>query len=343
MPTCFCIRNLEALLRSLIPVASLRLSVPPIVPRLAMVSQALAPSPTASASASLSSTASFAASLPPLPIHASFVATAAANLTAMQQINAALGVNVASTTTAVQLRMSLQSLRLHLNMLIPPLQISPPKLALLLNLSSTLASIAQFQTSFGINLLAPTASAQIRAAVQARLAITAPAAPSMPARAAARLAAYAQLAAAAQAAGGVSNLIPSMHVMAAIQVPPLSSLLMHQLSTLMALHQLNSQIQSVLGLSPLAANLSATIGLALQPLPPLHESLMVTASLAAAAPVSAVPTATAQISALASMNLRALASLRIPNLAPLRLVAQFAAMSPVTSTARCGPECPGSF
>jgi hypothetical protein len=107
---------------------------------------------------------------------------------------------------------------------------------------------------------------------------------------------------------------------------------------------MSSQIQSVLGLSPLAANLSATVRAALQPLPPLVESLtanLATTSAASPSPVSA--TAAAQISALASMNLHALASLKIPNLAPLKLVAQFAATFPVTSTSRCGPDCPVSF
>jgi hypothetical protein len=288
----------------------------------------------------MSSTASLAASLPPIPIHLSLVASLAANLTAAEQISSTLGVNVASGSSASQVRMSLQSLSMHLNMVMAQIEIPPLQLVALLNLSSTLASISQFQSSCGINLLAPTASAQIRAALQARLA--APAS-TLSASATARLSAYSQLAAAAQAAGGPSNLIPSLQMMASLQLPQPSPLLMSQLSTLLTLQQMSSQIQSVLGLNPLAMNLSASVRLALQPLPPLVESL--TASLAASSP-SAAPvstTAAAQISALASMNLRALASLRIPNLAPLKLVAQFAATFPVTSTSRCGPGCPISF
>jgi hypothetical protein len=322
------------------PVVSIKAAIPPLALKLANLSQALS-SPSTS-TASMSATASLAASLPPIPIHPLLVVRLAENLTAAAQINSALGTNVASSTSTAQLRMSLQSLSTHLNMLMAPIQIPPPQLVSLLNLTSTLASIAQFQSSFGINLMAPTASAQIRAALQARLAVPAPAS-TMSASAAARLSAYAQLAAAAQAAGGPSNLIPSLQAMASLQLPNPSSLLMSQLSTLLTLQQMSSQIQSVLGLSPLAANLSATVRAALQPLPPLVESL--TANLAttsaATSPVSA--TASAQISAVASMNLRALVSLRIPNLAPLKLVAQFAATFPVTSTSRCGPECPVSF
>jgi hypothetical protein len=128
-------------------------------------------------------------------------------------------------------------------------------------------------------------------------------------------------------------------------LPQPSSLLMSQLSTLMALQQMSSQIQGVLGLNPLAANLSATVRLALQPLSPLVASLTASANLTASAatPAPMTATAAAQISALAAMNLRALAKLQIPNLAPLHLVAQFAAMFPVTSTSACGPSCPVSF
>src|SRR5205823_3909078 len=160
----------------------------------------------------------------------------------------------------------------HLSTLMSAIQIPPQQLASMLSLTSTLAFMAHFQSSFGINLLAPTASAQIRAALQARL--TGPAAPaaSMSANAAATLAAYAQLAAAAQAAGGAANLIPSLQLMASLQLPNPSSLLMSQLSTLMALQQMSLHIQSVLGLNPLMANLSATVRLALQPLSPLVSS-----------------------------------------------------------------------
>jgi hypothetical protein len=340
MATCFCLRRLQDFLRSLMPVVSLKAAIPPLASKLTNLSQSLTPSPVTS-SASMSAMASLAASLPPIPIHPLLVASLAENLTAAEQINSALGTNIASGTSTSQLRMSFQSLSTHLNMVMAQIQIPPLQLVALLNLSSTLASVSQFQSSFGINLLAPTASAQIRAALQARLA--APAAPAVSASAAARLSAYSQLAAAAQMAGGPSNLIPSLQMMANLQLPQPSSLLMSQISTLLTLQQMSSQIQSVLGLNPLAMNLSASVRLALQPLSPLVES--VSASLAAsstsAAPVST--TAAAQISAVASMNLRALASLRIPNLAPLKLVAQFAATFPVTSTSRCGPDCPVSF
>jgi hypothetical protein len=325
------------------PVLSLKAAIPPLAAKLSNLSQALASSPSTS-SASMSATASLAASLPPIPIHPLLVARLAENLTAAEQINSALGTNVASSTSASQLRMSLQSLSTHLNLLMAPIQIPPVQLVSLLNLTSTLASIAQFQSSFGINLMAPTASAQIRAALQARLAAPAAPASTISASAAARLSAYSQLAAAAQVAGGPSNLIPSLQAMASLQLPQPSSLMMSQLSTLLTLQQMSSQIQSVLGLNPLAANLSATVRTALQPLPALVESLTANLSVTSAAstaPVSA--SAAAQISALASMNLRALASLKIPNLAPLKLVAQFAATFPVTSTSRCGPDCPVSF
>jgi hypothetical protein len=325
------------------PVISLKAAIPPLALKLSSLSQALASSASTS-SASMSATASLAASLPPIPIHPLLVARLAENLTASAQINSALGANVASSTSASQLRMSLQSLSMHLNMVMAQIQIPPQQLVAMLNLSSTLASISQFQSSFGINLIAPTASAQIRAALQARLAAPAAPASTISASAAARLSAYAQLAAAAQAAGGPSNLIPSLQLMASLQLPQPSSLLMSQLSTLLTLQQMSSQIQGVLGLNPLAANLSATVRAALQPLPPLAESLtanLSAASAASTAPVSA--SAAAQISAMASMNLRALASLKIPNLAPLKLVAQFAATFPVTSNSRCGPDCPVSF
>jgi hypothetical protein len=344
MASCFCIRKLQDLVRSLMPVLSVRVAIPPLAQKLATLSQALTPS-AGSSSASMASSASFAASLPPLPIHPLLVARLAENFAAAAQINSALGVNVASSSSASQVRMSLQSLSTHMSMVMAAIQIPPQQLAALLNLTSTLASMTQFQSSFGINLLAPTASAQIRAALQARVAPPAPApASATQANATATLAAYAQMAAAAQAAGGASNLIPSAQAMASIQLPQPSPLLISQLSTLMTLQQMSSQIQSALGLNPMAANLSASVRAALQPLPPMVESL--TANLAAGSAASAAPVsanAAAQISALASMNLRALAKLQIPNLAPLRLVAQFAATSAVTSASRCGPDCPVSF
>jgi hypothetical protein len=281
---------------------------------------------------------SLAASLPPLPIHLSLVAKLAANLAAMEQINLALGTNITSSTSASQLRLSIQSLSLHLKMLMPMVQIPPHQLAAVLNLGSTLASISQFRTSFGIDLLAPTVAVQLRAALQARL-VAQGQAGSISASTAAQLAAYSQLAAAAQAAGGLPNLIPTLRLMANLQLPMPSLLLMNQISTIMALQQMSLQIQSVLGLNPLSVNLAMMLRERLQPLS-LVESLSASAGAASggASPISA--TLAAQISALARMNLRALIGLKIPSLAPLQLLAQFATSFPVTSTSACGPNCP---
>ena len=55
MATCFCLRRLQDLLRSLMPVVSLKASIPSFAPKLSSLSQTLASSPSTS---SMSATAS---------------------------------------------------------------------------------------------------------------------------------------------------------------------------------------------------------------------------------------------------------------------------------------------
>jgi hypothetical protein len=330
--TCLCLPRLRALLGGLLPTAALRVAVPPVMTTLA-ASLAAAPS----AAAGLDLRAALRLGLPPLPVPPALVEQIAATATATSQLALGLGVDLLHPDGPARLALTLRSLHTNLPRLLPlPVALSAD-LAGRMNLSLALSTIAGVRASLGIDLLAPGAALALRPALAATLGAPAPALSPVQLRLAARLSAYARLALAAQGLGGIACLLPALDLLARLELPRFG-LSVAPLASLSLLLGLRHQIQAVLGIDPLSAQLQARLTAALRPLwalPALQFQLPV-----AGAPAwPALPASFAlDAQALAGLGpgLGALARLQLPNLAPFSLVASLAAAGGLAAADCCG-------
>src|SRR5215813_4907964 len=111
--SCICFKNLMDLLKSLMPVVQLNLKIPPVVPKIAAITEALtaggaAPAPASMMSADAALT--LALSLPRLPISLHLVQQITATLQAAEQIAATFGLDPCSQAAMSQLKLTIQTL-----------------------------------------------------------------------------------------------------------------------------------------------------------------------------------------------------------------------------------------
>lgn len=314
--SCLCLPRLQAAIGLALPIAALRVPVPPVMATLAMSVGGL-PLPGASLRAALR------LGLPPLPISLALVEQISATATAASQLALGLGIDLLAQNGPSQLALSLRSLHLNLPRLLPlPLALTA-NLSGAMSLSLALSLIAQLRATLGVDLLAPSAALALRLALSA--------APSVPLHLSARLAAYAKLALAAQAFGGIGRLLPSLQLLASLQLPSIA-INLWPLGVLSMLLGLRANIQALLGSGPLA-NLQLSLTAALRPLWALPQ-LALSASTGAGLPALGVNFA-ANAQALLGLNLGLVAGLRLPNLAPFSLMASVALAGGLTSPGCC--------
>ena len=349
MGRCVCLSSLENLLRGLLPVVSLNIKIPSMMANLVAMSNDWPATSSSSSgiSAEMMVRIRWAIGLPMLPINLHLATQIAATATAAAQIQESLGENMYTSSSSFLILPSiLASLRINLRLALSAFPAVKGGLLPMMNLTSTLAMIAQFRAAFGIDLLAPTAALQLRAAIAAAVTAgnNAGGSAAVSAAVAANVSAYMSLAASANLMGGLPNLMPSLAILGQIQLPPINGQLMMDLADLFTLQQAAWNIQSVLGIDPFGINAVAQIRLALQPLIALEQINLQSVEWPATSGFSFLPpisvTMMAQIQALASMNLRLLAKLSLPNLTPLALVATINQQYPCTSSSSCGSGCP---
>lgn len=329
--SCICLNKLLALLEGLLPVASLRIDVPPVMARLSASIGNLPP-----ASGALNLQAALRLGLPPLPLSLNMVEQISAAATASSQLATLLGIDLCAPGGPTQLGITISSLHINLPKLLPlPLPFTT-NLPGALRLSLALSTIASVRARLGVDLLAPGALAQLKLALSA--ALGAPISP-ISLRLMARISAYAKLVAAAQLFGGAHRLLPALNLLAQLRLPTLN-LGLGPLASLAAFGGLGMNIRAVLGLNPAAVGFDAQLRLALQPLWAL-SSLSLSASFGAPTAWPALSANfAADVHALLGLNLGALGGLRLPNLPPLSLVAGLAGIGGLASTSSCSATCP---
>jgi hypothetical protein len=323
--SCLCLPRLRVLIAGLLPTASLRVAVPPVMATLAATLGA------ASATGSTDLRVALRLGLPPLPIPLALVEQVSASATAASQLALGLGIDLLDAGGPSRLALTLRSLHINLPQLLPlPLPLTA-NLAGAMSLSMALSTMASVRASLGIDLLAPGAALALKLALAPTLALSPPSPIQL--RLMLRLSAYAKLAAAARAFGGFGRLMPALELLARIELPRFS-LNVGPLATLSLLLGLRANIQALLHIDPLDANLQLRLSAALRPLWAL-PSLSLSASAAMGAtwtPPGASFALDAQ--AIAGLGLGAISRLQLPHLAPFSLVASLAAAGGLAS-----PDC----
>lgn len=323
--SCLCLPRLRALITGLLPMASLRVALPPAMATLAATLPAL-PAP----GGGLDLRAALRLGLPPLPIPLALVDHISASATAVGQLALGLGINLLVPGAPARLALTLRSLHVNLHRVLPLPMSLMADLPGAMNLSLALSTIASLRASLGIDLLAPGAAIALKGALAPALSM-APL-PAARVQLAARLAAYAKLAAAAKLLGGFGNLLPALELMARLDLPRLA-LNPGPLATLSLMLGLRSNLQAVLGLDPLAADLPLRLSAALRPLWSLPSFALPAASSVASTALAASFAADAHV--LAGMGLGSIAKLQLPNLAPLSLVASLSAAGDLAAADCC--------
>ena len=328
--TCLCLPRVQALIPGLLPAASLRIGLPPILPSLAAVlSMPSAPA------GGLSISAALRLGLPPLPLPPLMIDRIAATATAVAQLSAGLGISLLQPQGPARLALSLGSLQLRLPQLLALLAALKLDLNGAMNLALVLSTIANARASFGIDLLAPGAALALKLALSATLGLQAPS-PPVSAALAARLSGYARLSLAATSFGGIGRLLPALELLARIRLPVLAWPV-GPLASLSLLLGLRDSIRAVLGIDASLPGLQLRLQAALRPLWGLAALQLPAAATARLSLPSLGAGFALDVQALAGLDLAAIATLKLPDLAPVSLVASLSAAAGLAS-----PDCCGS-
>jgi len=353
---CVCIQQLKIAVENLkkLPLATLASLIPSDLPiaKMGQLSSVLMASAAGSASATAQARASAMAQLAASArLSASVNMNLVAQLEAMAQMQQVFGVSPFSANASAQLGIAITSMNQNL----------PPLMAMMLDMLAPLAEkfaalAAMLSTSavvnhtLGLDLSTPAGMANLQAALQAQasasaaMSATASASASAEASAAAtmNLAAHLRLAAAARllgidllAPGGSVQLAAALNVAAKLGLPALTVDMGQMGALASALGQI-SAAQAALNLNFALPNASALLAAALAPLLAsmnMAGSLNLQASAAASASASASmsaqaalaasmsATSTAQMQALAALDLRGMVLPPLPNMGSLSLAA----------------------
>ncbi|MDB6125055.1 MAG: hypothetical protein JWQ71_4048 [Pedosphaera sp.] len=307
-------------------------SIPPIVLTLSETAGALGPASSClNANANMSAKLSLLAGLPPLPIPALQLAALAALPPMTALIQSKMGFNpLLPMSAAVTAKLNMTFSLLN-GLVLPPISIGP-----LLQLGTTLSTIATLKAALGINLLAPNASIALQAALNATANLALP----LSLAALTNASHYAMLASLAASmgislAGGLGPLAASLSLAAAVSLPALTFNPTELLAVISAL----ALIRGLLRIDPFAADFSAKLNLGLAPLGALAVTIPVTLGAAAASGMLLgllLPCLSMNLQAMAGINCSALIGIPLPNLGPLTLAASLMAGA---KTGSCAPGC----
>jgi hypothetical protein len=216
--------------------------------------------------AALAAAAAFSVQLPGLNLGALQAAAAAAG--AVMSIRTGLGINLLDLKMAAELKSLAESVAAHAGLLAGlPL----PRLALMMDLQAVLSAILQAKAELGINLLGPTASAELAAAASGALAVNAAlggAAGSLSAMIALALALKGlQMSLGLQlgSPGAAAQLSAALALMASLKLPSIS-LNLPKIGLLIMAAQLAASAKLALGIDLTAAGAGAALALALKAL-----------------------------------------------------------------------------
>jgi hypothetical protein len=256
------------------------------------------------AKAALSAAAALTAQLPNLSVQLGPMQSAAAAAGALMTIRAGLGINPLDVKAAAELKALAQSTAAHAGILA---KLPLPSMSAAMTLQAVINAILQAKAELGINLLSPTASAELAAAASAAVGVNAAlagAAPSLNAMIALALALkLPQLALGIQVGSpaGASQLSASLAMMASLKLPSIA-LDIPRVSMLITVAQLVASTKMALGIDLTAKGAGPALALALKALfslnlPKLHMGPALSLSGLKAAMAITVPVTLPQITA----------------------------------------------
>jgi|GEM_PF-5080671 len=356
--SCTCLAALKNALAGLLGLEPITIKIPLDLPKMMLGASALG-SLNAMASASMSASLSAALSLglPSLSLNVSAMAKLSAAAAAMMAMQTTLGLNLsASASLSAALAMQMGSLKFNLMGLLAML--AGIDIPAVMALGKLAAMVSAFKLGLGVDLMLPGASMKLSLAISAALALSAQLGLGA---GSAKLAILAQFAAVANLAaslginlgapGAMASLTAALKLAASLSLPSIS-LPMPGMGSLIGLLMALANIQSAFGINLLMPGGMMQLKLALGglTLPSLAMSAKLSEAIKLGAMMASVmPALSANLSAIASLNMSAVMKLALglPNFGPISLMASLVASAKLGAglnllmpPGSCSSSCP---